>query len=153
MPAGWKAAGILPAAPACQGHRLADGRETTPGDLVSPGEVIQPHRRYMVAPPSVHPSGRPYRIGGGVLPVAGLPASPTSGQTANDRSTTRHHDVPASTDSQTARPPTPQEAGGQHHQPDGGGRATVWQFSDSGQPPKADRWPEGPAGADANPAA
>jgi hypothetical protein len=32
-------------------------------------------------------------------------------------------------------------------------RANVRKFSDSGQPPKADRWPEGPAGADANPAA
>jgi hypothetical protein len=108
VPAGWKAAGILPAAPACQGHRFPDGRQTRPGDLVSAGEVIQPHHRYMVAPPPVHPSGRPYRwIGGGLLSVAGLPTSPTSGQTANGRGPTRHHDAPASTDSQTASPPTP----------------------------------------------
>jgi hypothetical protein len=137
VPAGWKAAGIPPAAPACPGHRLPDGRQAAPGDPVGPGEVIQPHHRYMVAPPPVHPCGRPYRwIGGGVLPDAGLP---TSGQTANGRSTTHHHDAPGSTDSQTASPPTPQEAGGQHHQPDRGGRANVRKFSGSGQPPKAGR--------------
>jgi len=44
-------------------------------------------------------------------------------------------------------------APGLHQQPDGGERANVRKFSDSGQPPKADRWPEGPADADANPAA
>ena len=43
MPAGWRAAGILPAVPVCQGDPLPDGRQTTPGDLASPGEVIQPH--------------------------------------------------------------------------------------------------------------
>jgi len=56
-------------------------------------------------------------------------------------------------DRQTARPPTPQEAGGLYQQPDEGERANVQKLSDSGQPPKADRWPEGPAGADAHPAA
>ena len=61
VPAGWKGAGILPAAPVCEGHPLPDGREARPGNPVSPGEVIQHHHRYMVAPPSVHPSGRPYR--------------------------------------------------------------------------------------------
>jgi hypothetical protein len=60
-PAGWTAAGILPAAPACHGHRLPGGRQTRPGDLAGLGEVIQPRRRYMVAPPPVHPSGRPGR--------------------------------------------------------------------------------------------
>ena len=88
-----------------------------------------------------------------MLSAAGLPASPTLGQTANGRSPARHHDAAASTGSQTARPPTPQQAGGLHQQPDAGERANVRKFSDSGQPPKADRWPEGPAGADANPAA
>jgi hypothetical protein len=53
------------------------------------------------------------------------------------------------------RPPdrqsaTPQQAGGLHQQPDRGERANVRKFSDSGPPPKADRWPEGPAGTDAN---
>jgi hypothetical protein len=108
----------------------------------------------MVAAPPVHRFGRPdRRTGGGVLFVAGLPTSPTPGQTANGRSTTRHHDAPASTDSQAARPPAPQEAGGPHHQPDAGERASVRKLSGSGQPPKADRRPEGPAGADAHPAA
>ena len=75
VPSGWKGAGILPAAPVCEGHPLPDGREARPGDLVSPGEVIQHHHRYMVAPPSVHPSGRPYRWLGGNLPaVSGLPS-------------------------------------------------------------------------------
>ena len=74
VPDGWKAAGILPAAPVCQGHPLPDGREARPGDLVSPGEVIQHHHRYLVAPPSVHPSGRRYRWHDGNLPaVSGLP--------------------------------------------------------------------------------
>jgi hypothetical protein len=74
VPAGWKAAGILPAAPVCQGHPLPGGREARPGDLVSPGEVIQHHHRYLVAPPSVHPSGRRYRWHDGNLPaVSGLP--------------------------------------------------------------------------------
>ena len=74
VPAGWKAAGILPAAPVCQGHPLPDGRKAEPGDLVSPGEVIQHHHRYMVAPPSLHPSGRRYRwLGGNMLPVSDLP--------------------------------------------------------------------------------
>jgi hypothetical protein len=71
VPAEWKAAGILPGAPVCQGHPLPGGREARPGDLVSPGEVIQHHHRYMVAPPSVHPSGRPYRWLGGNLPAVG----------------------------------------------------------------------------------
>ena len=79
----------------------------------------------------------------------GLPGD----QTANGPSPAHHHDAPTSTDSQTASPPTPQEAGGLHQQPDAGERANVRKFSDSGQPPKADRWPEGSAGADANPAA
>jgi hypothetical protein len=106
----------------------------------------------MVAPPPVHPSGRPdRRIGGGSLPAGDLPAWPTSGETANGRSTTHHYEAPASTDSQTARPPTPQDAGGLHQQPDRAGRAKVRKLSGSGQPPKADRWPEGPAGADAKP--
>jgi Bifunctional DNA primase/polymerase, N-terminal len=75
VPAGWKAAGILPAAPVCRGHPLPDGRKAEPGDLVSPGEVIQHHHRYMVAPPSLHPSGRGYRwLGGNMLPVSDLPA-------------------------------------------------------------------------------
>lgn len=74
VPAGWKATGILPAAPVCQGHPLPDGREALPGDSVSPGEVIQHHHRYMVAPPSLHPSGRRYRWHGGNLPpVSDLP--------------------------------------------------------------------------------
>jgi hypothetical protein len=76
VPSGWKGAGILPAAPVCEGHPLLDGREARPGDLVSPGEVIQHHHRYMVAPPSVHPSGRPYRwLGsdGKLVPVSALP--------------------------------------------------------------------------------
>ena len=74
VPVGWKGAGILPAAPVCQGHQLPGGREAKPGDLVSPGEVIQHHHRYMVAPPSVHPSGRRYLWHGGNLPaVSGLP--------------------------------------------------------------------------------
>jgi Bifunctional DNA primase/polymerase, N-terminal len=74
VPAGWKAAGILPAAPVCEGHPLPDGREAKPGDPVSPGEVLQHHHRYMVAPPSVHPSGRRYRWFGGNLPaVSDLP--------------------------------------------------------------------------------
>ncbi len=68
VPLGWKAAGILPAAPVCEGHPLPGGGEAKPGDLVSPGEVIQ-HHRYMVAPPSVHPSGRRYRWHGGNLPA------------------------------------------------------------------------------------
>jgi hypothetical protein len=76
VPPEWKGAGILPAAPVCEGHPLPDGREATPGDLVSPGEVIQHHHRYMVAPPSVHPSGRPYRwlgSNGNLVPVSALP--------------------------------------------------------------------------------
>ena len=74
VPPGWKAAGILPATAVCEGHPLPDGREAQPGDLVSPGEVIQHHHRYMVAPPSVHPSGRRYRWHGGNLPaVSDLP--------------------------------------------------------------------------------
>jgi bifunctional DNA primase/polymerase-like protein len=74
VPPSWKAAGILPAAPVCEGHPLPDGREAKPGDLVSPGEVIQHHHRYMVAPPSLHPSGRRYRwLGGNILPVSDLP--------------------------------------------------------------------------------
>jgi Bifunctional DNA primase/polymerase, N-terminal len=74
VPAGWKSAGILPAAPVCEGHPLPDGREARPGDLVSPGEVIQHHHRYMVAPPSVHPSGRRYRwLGGNLSAVSDLP--------------------------------------------------------------------------------
>ena len=74
VPAGWKAAGILPVAPVCVGHPLLDGREARPGDLVSPGEVIQHHHRYLVAPPSVHPSGRRYRWHDGNLPaVSTLP--------------------------------------------------------------------------------
>ena len=75
------------------------------------------------------------------------------GPTANGRSPAHNHDARASTDSQTASPPVPQQTGGLHHQPDAGERADVRKFSDSGQPPKADRWPEGSAGADANPAA
>lgn len=75
VPSGWKGAGILPAAPVCEGHPLPGGREARPGDPVSPGEVIQHHHRYMVAPPSVHPSGRRYRWHGGNLPaVSGLPS-------------------------------------------------------------------------------
>jgi hypothetical protein len=75
VPADWKGAGILPAAPVCEGHALPDGREARPGDLVSPGEVIQHHHRYMIAPPSVHPSGRPYRWRGGKpLAVSDLPS-------------------------------------------------------------------------------
>ena len=75
VPSGWKGAGILPAAPVCEGHPLPGGREARPGDPVSPGEVIQHHHRYMVAPPSVHPSGRRYRWLGGNLPaVSGLPS-------------------------------------------------------------------------------
>ena len=75
MPPGWKAAGILPGAPVCEGHPLPDGREARPGDPVSPGEVIQHHHRYVVAPPSVHPSGRRYRwLGGNPLPVNDLPS-------------------------------------------------------------------------------
>ena len=74
VPAGWKGAGILPAAPVCEGHPLPGGREARPGDLVSPGEVIQHHHRYMVAPPSAHPSGRRYRwLGGNLPPVSDLP--------------------------------------------------------------------------------
>jgi Bifunctional DNA primase/polymerase, N-terminal len=74
VPAGWKAAGLLPAAPVCEGHPLPDGRETRAGDMVSPGEVIQHHHRYMVAPPSTHPSGRRYRwLGGNPVPVSDLP--------------------------------------------------------------------------------
>ena len=74
-PSGWKGAGILPAAPVCEGHPLPGGREARPGNPVSPGEVIQHHHRYMVAPPSVHPSGRPYRwLGGNLLAVSGLPS-------------------------------------------------------------------------------
>jgi Bifunctional DNA primase/polymerase, N-terminal len=74
VPTGWKAAGILPVAQVCQGHPLPGGREARPGDLVSPGEVIQHHHRYMVAPPSIHPSGRRYRWHDGNLPaVSGLP--------------------------------------------------------------------------------
>jgi len=75
VPSGWKGAGILPGAPVCEGHPLPGGREAKPGDRVSPGEVIQHHHRYMVAPPSVHPSGRRYRWHGGNLPaVSGLPS-------------------------------------------------------------------------------
>jgi hypothetical protein len=69
VPAGWKAAGNLPAAPVCQGHPIPGGGKARPGDMVSPGEVIQHHHRYMVAPPSAHPSGRRYRWHGGNLPV------------------------------------------------------------------------------------
>ncbi len=73
-PAG-RAPGFLPAAPVCEGHPLPGGREARPGNPVSPGEVIQHHHRYMVAPPSVHPSGRRYRWHGGNLPaVSGLPS-------------------------------------------------------------------------------
>ena len=75
------------------------------------------------------------------------------GQTANGCSPAHHHGAPASTGSQTARPPTPQQAGGLHQQPDAGERANVRKVSGSGPPPKAGRWAEGPAGADANPAA
>jgi len=75
VPAGWKAAGILPAAPVCQGHPLPGGGEAKAGDPVSPGEVIQHHHRYMVAPPSAHPSGRRYRWHGGNLPaISDLPS-------------------------------------------------------------------------------
>jgi hypothetical protein len=75
VPPGWKGAGILPAAPVCEGHALPGEREARPGDPVSPGEVIQHHHRYMVAPPSVHPSGRRYRWLGGNLPaVTNLPS-------------------------------------------------------------------------------
>lgn len=74
VPAGWKAAGILPAAPVCQGHPLPGGRDARPGDPVSPGEVIQHRHRYLVAPPSLHPSGCRYRWHGGSLPaVSDLP--------------------------------------------------------------------------------
>ena len=79
VPSGWKGAGILPAAPVCEGHPLPDGREARPGNLVSPGEVIQHHHRYMVAPPSVHPSGRPYRWLGGNLPRRQRPSPPWRG--------------------------------------------------------------------------
>ena len=71
VPAGWKAAGILPGAPVCEGHPLPGDRDARPGDTVSPGEVIQHHHRYMVAPPSAHPSGRRYRWHGGNLPAVG----------------------------------------------------------------------------------
>lgn len=75
VPPGWKGAGILPSAPVCEGHPLPGGREARPGDPVSPGEVIQHHHRYLVAPPSVHPAGRPYRWLGGNLPaVRNLPS-------------------------------------------------------------------------------
>jgi hypothetical protein len=75
VPAGWKGNGILPAAPVCEGHQLPDGRQAKAGDLVSPGEVIQHHHRYVVAPPSIHPSGRLYRWHGGKLPaVSELPS-------------------------------------------------------------------------------
>ena len=74
LASGWKAAGILPGTPVCEGHPLPGGREARPGDMVSPGEVIQHHHRYMVAPPSTHPSGRRYRwLGGNMLPVSYLP--------------------------------------------------------------------------------
>jgi bifunctional DNA primase/polymerase-like protein len=71
VPPGWKGAGLLPAAPVCGGHPLPDGGEAKPGDPVSPGEVIQHHHRYAVAPPSIHPSGRRYRWHGGNLPAVG----------------------------------------------------------------------------------
>jgi hypothetical protein len=71
VPLAWKSTGILPGAPVCEGHPLPDGREAVPGDLVSPGEVIQHHHRYVVVPPSVHPSGRRYRWHGGNLPAVG----------------------------------------------------------------------------------
>ena len=76
VPPGWTGAGDLPAMPVCQGgHLLPDGHEAKPGDLVSPGEIIQHHHRYLVAPPSVHPSGRRYRwMGGNALAVTGLPS-------------------------------------------------------------------------------
>lgn len=75
VPAGWKCAGILPGVAVCEGHSLPDGGEARPGDLVSPGEVIQHHHRYMVAPPSVHPSGRRYRwLGGTPGAVCDLPS-------------------------------------------------------------------------------
>lgn len=74
VPADWKGTGILPAAPVCEGHPLPDGRQAMPGDPVSPGELIQYHHRYMVAPPSIHLSGRLYRWYEGDLPaVSDLP--------------------------------------------------------------------------------
>ena len=57
---------------------------------------------------------------------------PVPGQTANGRSPARHHHAPASTDHQTASPPTPQQAGGLHQQPDAGEHANVRKVSGSG---------------------
>jgi len=83
-----------------------------------------PRRRRAQHPPARRQPGSGYQLRGGRPASRGRrtarerssgrspcrstrATSPTPGQTANGRSTTRHHDAPASTDSQTARPPTP----------------------------------------------
>jgi hypothetical protein len=64
VPEDWEAAGKLP--------------EGSNG--ISPGEVIQRHHRYVVAPPSIHPdTGRAYRWRwGSITKVSDLPALPES---------------------------------------------------------------------------
>jgi len=62
VPEGWEASAKLPVG----------------SNEVSPGEVIQPHHRYVVAPPSIHPdTGRAYRWrSGSITKVGDLPALP-----------------------------------------------------------------------------